>query len=118
MSIDVSALVTVGPRFEVPASVPAPIAVLRAQLRRAVRSLIGQRGGTMLLHAWGSGAELRIECVVHGGAAELRISCDDEAVAVQLRFLAEGIATECARHGCVPSRIECVGPARKLQPAA
>jgi hypothetical protein len=118
MPIDVPALVSVGPRFEVPGSVPAPLSLLRAQLRRAVRSLIGQRGGTMLLHAWGSGAELRIECVVSAGTAELRIACDDEAVAVQLRMLAEAVATECVRHGCAPSRIECVGPARKIQPAA
>lgn len=118
MPTDVPALPAIGPRFEVPASVPAPIGALRAQLRRAVRSLIGQRGGVMLLHAWGSGASMRIECGVQGAAAELRIACDDECAAAQVRSLAEVIGTECSRHGCKPARIECLGPALSLQPAA
>ena len=118
MHTDVPALPAIGPRFEVPGSVPAPVGALRAQLLRAVRSLIGQRGGVMLLHAWGSGASMRIDCAVQGATAELRIACDDECVAAQLRSLAEVVGTECSRHGCKPSRIECLGPARSLQPAA
>lgn len=118
MFTDAPAPASVGPRFEIPGSVPVPLAALRAQAVRAVRSLIGQRGGTMLLRAWGSGAEVRIDCAIDGPSVALRITCGDEALSVQLRSLAATIATECARHGCAPSRIECLGPMRSLQPAA
>lgn len=118
MSTDAPALASVGPRFEIPGSVPAPVAALRTQAVRAVRSLIGQRGGAMLLRAWGSGAELRIDCAIDGRSVALRVTCGDEAIAAQVRSLAGTIATECARHGCTPSRIECLGPVRSLQPAA
>ena len=118
MPTDAPALASAGPRFEIPDTVPAPVAALRAQAVRAVRSLIGQRGGIMLLRAWGSGAELRIDCAFDGPSVALRITCGDEAVAAQVRSLAGAIATACARHGCTPSRIECLGPLRSLQPAA
>jgi hypothetical protein len=118
MPTDAPALAAVGPRFEIPESVPAPIAAVRAQVVRAVRSLIGQRGGIMLLRTWGSGGEVRIVCAIDGPSLALRITCGDETVAGQVRSLAGTIANECARHGCTPSHIECLGPMRSLQPAA
>jgi hypothetical protein len=109
---------TVGPRFEVPGSVAPGAALVRAQVRRAIRSLVGQRGGTMLMHAWGSGAVVRVECVVSGATASVAIRCEDEVVAAVVRDAGVLFADECARCGCALARIEFAGPASAVLPAA
>lgn len=109
---------SIGPRFEVPGSVAPGAALLRAQVRRAIRSLVGQRGGTMLLHAWGSGAVVRIECSVAGATATIALRCEDESVAAVIRSSGPLLADECARCGCALARIECAGPASAALPAA
>ena len=109
---------SIGPRFEVPGSVAPGAALLRTQVRRAIRSLVGQRGGTMLLHAWGSGEQLRIECEVAGASAAVTIACSDDAVAAALDRGADQLLSECVRCGCALARIRCAGPATVLLPAA
>ena len=109
---------SIGPRFEVPGSVAPGAALLRTQVRRAIRSLVGQRGGTMLMHAWGSGAVIRIECSVSGAAAVVAVRCEDEAVAAVIRASGTMVSDECARCGCALARVECAGPASVALPAA
>lgn len=109
---------SIGPRFEVPGSVAPGAALVRAQVRRAIRSLVGQRGGTMLMHAWGGGAVVRVECSVSGAAAVIAVRCEDEAVAAVIRAAGSMMAEECARCGCALARVECAGPAAAALPAA
>jgi hypothetical protein len=92
--------------------------LLIAQVRRALRSLLGQRGGTMLLRAWDSGAEVRIDCEVSGASAVAAIRCAAEPCAGAIRAACDALLAECARCGCALARIECTGPARSLLPAA
>ena len=91
-------------------------AVVASQARRAVRALLAQRGGTMLLRLWSGGAELRIDCAWSGRSAELVFATRDEVVAAVLRALAPAFESECARCGIVHARITCSGPAAR--PAA
>ena len=109
---------SVGPRFEVGSPWGREHATLLRQVRRALRSLLGQRGGTMLLHAWGSGEQLRIECEVAGASAAVTIACSDDALAAALDRGADQLLSECVRCGCAPARIRCAGPATVLLPAA
>ncbi|MFM8873628.1 MAG: hypothetical protein ACKOJI_09810 [Phycisphaerales bacterium] len=91
-------------------------AAVASQARRAVRALLAQRGGTMLLTLWSGGAELRIDCTWSGRSAELVFATRDEVVAAVLRALAPAFESECARCGIVHARITCSGPAAR--PAA
>ncbi|MFM8697958.1 MAG: hypothetical protein ACKOTD_07495 [Phycisphaerales bacterium] len=91
-------------------------AAVASQARRAVRALLAQRGGTMLLRLWSGGAELRIDCTWSGRSAELVFATRDEVVAAVLRALAPAFESECARCGIVHARITCSGPAAR--PAA
>jgi hypothetical protein len=87
-----------------------------SQSRRALRALIAQRGGTMLLRLWSGGAELRIDCVMSGASAELAFSTRDDVVAAVLRALVPAFESECARCGVGHARVTCAGPAAR--PAA
>jgi hypothetical protein len=118
MSVQLTSPFVVGPRFEIPVAAPVR-ASSRTQLRRAVRSLLGQRGGVMLMSAWGLGTEVRIECAVSGATTEIVVSTDDEATAALIRSLCDALSLECARCGCALARISCAGPApRPMLPAA
>ncbi len=109
---------SVGPRFQVAGASAPEAALVRAQLRRAIRSLVGQRGGTMLMHAWGTGAVLRVECAVSGATASVAIRCEDESLAAVVRASTAMVEDECARCGCALVRVECAGPASAVLPAA
>ena len=91
-------------------------AAVASQARRALRALLAQRGGTMLLHLWSGGAQLRIDCALSGPSAELVFSTRDDVVAAVLRALAPAFEAECARCGVRHARITCSGPAAR--PAA
>jgi len=118
MSVQLTSSFVIGPRFEMPISAPVR-ASFRTQLRRAVRSLLGQRGGVMLMTAWGLGTEVRIECTVSGATTEIVVSTDDEVTAAMIRSLCDALSLECAPCGCALARISCAGPApRPMQPAA
>ena len=108
----------VGPRFAVQHSEAAPADAFAPQLRRAVRSLLGQRGGTMLMRAWGSDAEVRIECSVADGEASVLVSTPDAELASAVRGMVGLVRHECARAGTALARVECIGPAQPLRPAA
>jgi hypothetical protein len=116
--MEVSERATIGPRFDVTSIRSSADAPFAAQLRRALRSLLGQRGGTMLLHARGSGATVRIACEVSGASASAAIVCAEAADADAVRRSADALLAECARCGCALARIECVGPSHALLPAA
>ncbi|NBQ14146.1 MAG: hypothetical protein EBU31_05925 [Proteobacteria bacterium] len=88
MSVQLTSSFVIGPRFEMPISAPVR-ASFRTQLRRAVRSLLGQRGGVMLMSAWGLGTEVRIECTVSGATTEIVVSTDDEVTAAMIRSLCD-----------------------------
>ena len=91
-------------------------AEVASQARRAVRALLAQRGGTMLLRLWSGGAELRIDCTLAGRSADLAFATRDEVVSAVLRALAPAFESECARCGMAHARITCSGPAAR--PAA
>jgi hypothetical protein len=116
--MEVSERAAIGPRFDVTALPASPDAPFAFQLRRALRSLLGQRGGTMLLHSRGSGATVRITCETSGASASASIACAEPADADAVRRCADALLAECARCGCALARIECVGPSRALLPAA
>lgn len=130
MAVTVPSSFVIGPRFAIPVEEASARSPFATQLRRAVRSLVAQRGGLMLLRAWGSGADVRIECVLQGGAASLVLSTPDEDAAVAVRAHVARIVRESVRRreagsgGSVDTllahaRISCVGPAaRPLVPAA
>ena len=118
MSVQLISSFVIGPRFEMPVAAPVR-ASLRTQLRRAVRSLLGQRGGVMLMSAWGRGTAVRIDGAVAGATTEIVVSTDDEVTAVLIRSLCDALSLECARCGCALARISCAGPApRPMLPAA
>lgn len=119
MSAKVSAVhVSAGPRIRIP-DAAVPSSCLRTQLRRAIRALIGQRGGTMLLAAWPTGASVRIDCAIAGATANVDIATNDDATAVAIRAVEDAVSTECARCGCALVRVSCTGPAAQpLKPAA
>lgn len=114
--MEIAARAMTGPRSDAHPAAADPLLV--AQVRRALRSLLGQRGGTMLLHAWGSGAQLRVECEVAGASAAVTVACSDDAVASALDRGADELLSECVRCGCALARIRCAGPATALLPAA
>jgi hypothetical protein len=91
-------------------------AEVASQARRAVRALLAQRGGTMLLRLWSGGAELRIDCALSGRQAEFVFSTCDEVVAAVLRALVPAFEAECVRCGAAHARITCSGPSAR--PAA
>lgn len=91
-------------------------AEVASQARRAVRALLAQRGGTMLLRLWSGGAELRIDCTLAGRSAELAFSTRDDVVAAVLRALVPAFEAECARCGTPHARITCSAPTAR--PAA
>ena len=118
MSVQLTSPFVVGPRFEFPVTALVR-ASFRTQLRRAVRSLLGQRGGVMLMTAWGLGTGVRIECTVSGATTAIVVSTDDEVTASMIRSLCDALSLECARCGCALARISCAGPApRPMLPAA
>ena len=103
-----------GPRFQVPAQSPlqgaAAEALLQAQLRRAVRALIDQRGGVLLMRTWGFDSTVRIECTVARATASIVLSTDNDETASVIRGMSDALTTECARRGCALARISCAMP--------
>ncbi len=85
---------------------------LRAQVARAVRALVGQRGGIMLLRPWGGGSTVRIECSLAGAVASVALRCEDERALPALRASVEGVRAACARGGCVLGHVEASSPAQ------
>lgn len=85
---------------------------LRAQVARAVRALVGQRGGIMLLRPWGGGSTVRIECSLAGAVASVALRCEDERALPALRASVDGVRAACARGGCVLGHVETSGPAQ------
>lgn len=85
---------------------------LRAQVVRAVRALVGQRGGIMLLRPWGGGSTVRIECSLAGSVASVALRCEDERALPALRASVDGVRAACARGGCVLGHVETSGPAQ------
>lgn len=83
---------------------------LMAQVARAVRALVGQRGGIMLLRPWGGGATVRIECSFAGAVASVVLRCEDERALPALRASVDGVRAACARGGCVLGHVEANGP--------
>ena len=81
------------PRFELADPASGAVRADRLRLRRGVRSLVGQRGGVMLLTLASVGAEVRIDCRMARAGVSLEL------------------ATECARLGLALDRIACAGPA-------
>ena len=103
-----------GPRFQVPVQSPlqgaAAEALLQAQLRRAVRALIDQRGGVLLMRTWGVESTVRIECTVARATASIVLSTDNDETASVIRGMSDALTTECARRGCALARISCAMP--------
>jgi len=85
---------------------------LRVQVARAVRALVGQRGGIMLLRPWGGGSTVRIECSLAGAVASVALRCEDERALPALRASVDGVRAACARGGCVLGHVETSGPAQ------
>jgi len=75
----------------------APIDASR-HLQRAIRALLGQGGGTMLLRL-ACGADVRIDCAVAGATASIRVlaAAPDAARAVERGV--HGIIDCCRRRG-------------------
>lgn len=99
-----------------PRSLVPQASAVASQARRALRVLLAQRGGTMLLRLWSGGAELRIDCAVTGSSADVTFSTRDDVVAAVLRALSPAFEAECSRCGATHARIACSGPAAR--PAA
>jgi hypothetical protein len=99
-----------GPRFQLPAQGAVGHALLQTQLRRAVRALIDQRGGVLLMRAWGTDASVRIECTVARATASIVLSTDNDETASVIRGMSDALTTECARRGCALARISCAMP--------
>ena len=118
--MELSARAVTAPRLDIEpvARAAAHASLVVTQVRRALRSLLGQRGGTMLLRAWEGGGEVRIDCSVSGATAVADIECGDESCAAAIRAASVELQAECARRGCALAQIECRGPARSLMPAA
>lgn len=116
MAVPPPTLLTAVPRFEMPESAcPARSDTDRLQLRRALRALLGQRGGAMLmtLHGGFRGVQLRMDCSVESGAAAVAITTADEAAAQLVRGSTELLRFECARCGYDLARVQCTGPATR-----
>jgi hypothetical protein len=99
------------PRFELADPASGVLRTDRLRLRRALRSLVGQRGGVMLLTLDSFGAEVRIDCRISAAEVALELATDDADAAELLRGSFELLRTECARLGLALGRIGCAGPA-------
>ncbi len=95
---------------------PSPACVdvraLVSQVARAMRELVGQRGGIMLLRPWGGGSTVRVECALNGSVASVVLRCEDERALPALRSSFDGVRAACARGGCVLGALEALGPAQ------
>lgn len=108
-----------GPRFRLVDSAPGPVPALPAQLRRALRILLRQGGGVMLLHACTTGASVRLDCSVSGSRATLELGTADEPTSAALRSACDGLVLDAAHLGVALVRVSCAGPASQpLLPAA
>lgn len=99
------------PRFELSDPASAAVRADRLRLRRAVRSLVGQRGGVMLLTLGALGAEVRIDCRMGRAEVALELATDRADAAEFLRGSFDLLRLECARLGLALDRIACAGPA-------
>lgn len=99
------------PRFELADPASAAVRADRLRLRRGVRSLVGQRGGVMLLVLASVGAEVRIDCRMARPGVSLELATDCAEASELLRGSFELLRTECARLGLSLDRIACAGPA-------
>ena len=124
MTRAVSSPFIVGPRFAFPVQGASPQSPFARQLMRAVRSLIGQRGGVMLLRSWESGADVRIECSFEASSVAVVLVSAHEETADALRAHAARIGRECGRSRVESRRgqqvqVSCLGPVpQPLVPAA
>lgn len=117
MSRIVSSPFVVGPRFSIPLG--GESSLLAMQLQRGVRTLVGQRGGVLLMHAWGIGTNIRMECEVSGAFVSLLVVTDDDETAALMRVSTRMLEQTCARCGYGLARVSCAGPASQpMQPAA
>lgn len=99
------------PRFELADPASSAVRADRLRLRRGVRSLVGQRGGVMLLTLASVAAEVRIDCRLARAGVSLELSTECAGAAELLRGSFEVLRTECARLGISLDRIACAGPA-------
>ena len=99
------------PRFELSDPASGAVRADRLRLRRGVPSLVGQRGGVMLLTLASVGAEVRIDCRMARAGVSLELATDCAEAAELLRGSFELLRTECARLGLALDRIACAGPA-------
>jgi hypothetical protein len=124
MTRAVSSPFIVGPRFAFPVPGASSQSPFARQLVRAVRSLIGQRGGVMLLRSWDSGADVRIECSFDGTSVSVVLLSAHDETAGALRAHAARIGRECSRSRGGSRRgqqvqVSCLGPVpQPLVPAA
>lgn len=79
-------------------------------VRRAVRALLRQMGGTMIVQLRGCGAVVRMECSLQDGVALfVARSSSDAGMAVVVRSKL-GVDAECTRAGCELQRLESSAP--------
>ncbi len=95
-----------------PKAAGVDVRALVAQIGRAVRALVAQRGGIMLLRPWGGGATVRVECTLSGSVATVVMRCEDDRALPALRSSTERVRAACARGGCVLGDVEASGPAQ------
>jgi hypothetical protein len=84
------------------------------QLRRAVRVLLRQRGGTMLTTLPACGVKLRVECTLASRGASIDVSCEATVTAEDVDMIARfapAVRMECDRARCRMDRFECAVPA-------
>jgi hypothetical protein len=85
------------------------------QIRRAVRTLLRQQGGTVLARLAVCHATVRIECRFGGGHAFMNAHASNDVGAAALQLAQGAVRAECQRVGRQLLQWECSG---RSQPSA
>ena len=81
------------------------------RLRRAVRALLRQGGGSMLTRLPESGVTMRLECAMTGDVVAITALSLARSAAELVAHACPGVRLECERVGCRLDRMTCARPA-------